>query len=249
MLRKLLKLIALFIITLFVVFTLAFSAKESRNSICNSIEVIFRENDQIKIDKDEIIRLVKSADPKLLGKQLKEINTEYIEKEVEKNQVIYKAEVYKIAARDSNSYSGILGVKIRHRDPVVRIMSSSGSYYLDRFGEKIPVSANYTANVLIVTGNFSDSYAAEKLLPMVLFIDQDDFWKAQTQQLHVENREEIILTPLVGDHLIELGTVDDYEQKLINMKEFYKQVLAKNNWNKYERISVKYKNQVVAKRR
>jgi cell division protein FtsQ len=231
------------------VVTLSFSAKESRNTTCNSIEVIFRENDQIRIEREEIIRLVKSADTKLTGKQLRKINAYHIEKEIEKHQAVYKAEVYKITARDTTSYSGILGVKIRHRDPAVRIMSSSGSYYLDRFGEKIPLSVNYAANVLVITGNFSDDYARERLLPFVLFIESDSFWKAQIQQIHVKNQEELILTPLVGDHLIELGSIDDYENKLSNIKAFYKQVLARNNWNKYARISVKYRNQVIAKRR
>ena len=43
-----------------------------------------------------------------------------------------------------------------------------------------------------------------------------------------------LLTPLVGDHLIELGTLENYPEKLRNMKAFYKQVMANNNWNKYE---------------
>ncbi|MDD4143661.1 MAG: hypothetical protein PHN68_03395, partial [Prolixibacteraceae bacterium] len=247
--RRLFQLLTILAIIVFVVVTLAFSAKESRNTTCNNIEVIFREDDQIKIDREEIIRLVKSADTKLMGKQLRKINADHIEKEIEKHQAVFKAEVYKITAKDTTSYSGILGVRVKHREPAVRIMSSSGSYYLDSYGEKIPVSVNYTANVLVVTGNFSDTYASEKLLPFVLFIENDNFWKAQIQQVHVENQEELILTPLVGDHLIDIGSADDYQEKLSNMKAFYKQVLARNNWNKYERISVKYRNQVIAKRR
>ncbi len=249
MLRKLFQLIAFLITVVFVVVTLSFSAKESRNTTCNSIEVIFSKNDQIQIDRQEIIRLVKSSDAKLIGKQLTKINTDHIEKDIEKHQAVYKAEVYTITAKDTASYYGILGVKVKHREPVVRIMSSSGSYYLDRYGEKIPVSVNYSANVLVVTGDFSEEYAREKLLPFVLFIENDNFWKAQTEQVHVENKEEIILTPLVGDHLIDIGSVEDHEKKLRNMKEFYEQVLARNNWNKYKRISVKYNNQVIAKRR
>jgi len=33
------------------------------------------------------------------------------------------------------------------------------------------------------------------------------------------------------------------------VKAFYEQVMAQNNWNKYEQISVKYKNQVIAKKK
>ncbi len=33
------------------------------------------------------------------------------------------------------------------------------------------------------------------------------------------------------------------------MKAFYTQVLANNNWHKYEKVSLKFKNQVIAKKR
>jgi len=65
----------------------------------------------------------------------------------------------------------------------------------------------------------------------------------------VEQDGDLILTPLMGDHLIELGTSDNLQEKFRNMKAFYKQVLANRNWNKYESISLKYNNQVIAKRR
>ncbi len=249
MLRKLFHIASILILAGFVIVTLSFTSREGRHTACNDIEVIFNEKDQIRISSDEIVRLVKIADSKIIGKELRRINADHIEKEIEKHQAVMNAEVYKITAKDTASYSGILGVRINHRVPVVRIMSSSGSYYLDKYGEKIPVSIYYSANVMVVTGSFSDKYAKEKVLPFILDVGNDPFWKAQTGQVHVENENEVLLTPLVGDHLIELGSLEDYEQKLINMKAFYKQVLAQNNWNKYGRICLKYKNQVIAKKR
>jgi cell division protein FtsQ len=46
-----------------------------------------------------------------------------------------------------------------------------------------------------------------------------------------------------------LGDLNNYRWKLQIMSAFYKQVLARNNWDKYEKVSLKYNNQVVAKRR
>jgi cell division protein FtsQ len=53
----------------------------------------------------------------------------------------------------------------------------------------------------------------------------------------------------VGDHVVEMGTLEDFPVKLRNVKAFYEQVMASNQWDKYEQISVKYKNQVIAKKR
>ncbi len=93
MLRKLLKLIGFFVLVAFLVITLAFSAKESRNITCRSIEIEISEDELIKISKEEISRLINSADKQLIGKNLEQINADFIEKEVEKHQAIYNAEV------------------------------------------------------------------------------------------------------------------------------------------------------------
>ena len=179
----------------FLIGTLAFTTKETKNVICSDIEVKFIENELIKLSENEITRLVKSADKQLIGKNLRLINAEFIEKEVEKHQAILNAEVFKVVVKDSSSYTGILGVKVKHREPAVRIMSSSGNYYLDKNEVKIPVSANYTANVLVATGYFSEQFAKEQLLPFVLYLKKDDFWKAQAKQLHVEKDGNIITHP------------------------------------------------------
>ncbi|MFW5822292.1 MAG: cell division protein FtsQ/DivIB, partial [Tangfeifania sp.] len=139
--------------------------------------------------------------------------------------------------------------RVKHREPAVRIMSAEGRYYLDKNGEIIPVSANYTANVLLATGYFSEKFAKDELLPFVLFLENNPFWKAQIEQVHVEQDGDIILTPFVGDHLIELGPLVNYPAKLRNMKAFYRQVMARNKWSEYKMVSLKYHNQVIAKKR
>ena len=236
-------------LVIFIIATLAFSSFESKDVVCREIEVDFDNNELIQVNKSELIRLVKAADKEILNKKLTQINSEIIEQAVEKHQAILKAEVYKVIAKDSSSYKGVLAVRIKHREPVVRIMSETAGYYLDEFGGEIPISLNYTANVLATTGYFSKKYAKEELLPFVLYVENDDFWQAQIEQVHVEKDGEMLLIPLVGDHIIEFGKIEDYQRKLQKMKAFYEQVLVKNNWNKYETVSLKYNNQVIAKRR
>ena len=249
MLRKLLKLAGYLALMMFFIITLAFTSHESKNVPCRSVEIEFGNDELIKLSKADISRMVKTADSEITKKKLDEINSEVIEKEVEKNPAVLKAEVYKVVAKDTTSYKGILTVRVKHRRPVVRIMSESGSYYLDKFGNKIPISTSYTANVLVATGYFTEKYAKKQLLPFILFVENDEFWKAQIEQVQIEKNGDVILTPLVGDQIIELGKLTDFREKLRNMKAFYSQVLANNNWNKYDRISLKFKNQVVAKRR
>lgn len=249
MFRKILKIVGSLVLVIFIIGTLAFTTYEGKDVVCRNIEIDFETDELIKVSTDELIRLVKSADNNILNKKMTRINSEKIERIIKKHPAILNAEVFKIMACDSNSYKGILEVRVKHREPVVRVMSDSGSYYLDEFGAKIPISANYTANVLAATGFFSEKFAIEKLLPFIIYLENSEFWSAQIQQVYIGKNGELLLTPLVGEHIIEFGKLDDYQKKLQKMKAFYEQILAKNNWNKYKTISLKYNNQVIAKRR
>lgn len=248
MFQKLLKIAGILILVAFIVVTLAFTSGESKDIVCHDIEVSFNNSDVIHINKNEILKKVRAADAKILNKTLDKINSDVIEKEVEKLQAIRKAEVYKLIKKDTSSFRGVLVVKVKHREPVVRIISDNGSYFLDKDGSRIPVSSSYTANVLVVTGSLTEKYAVEEMLPFVEYIRDNDFWNAQIEQIHVEKDGDVLLSPLVGEQIIELGSLDDYEGKLRRMKAFYEQVLVKNNWNKYKTISLKYNNQVIAKK-
>jgi cell division protein FtsQ len=245
----LLKLFGLLVLVIFITGTLAFTSIESRNIICSDIQVVFNTEETINVDKDKIIRLVKATDNKVLGKTLNQINSEIIEEEIEKLPAVLRADVYKLIVSDKGAYKGVLVVRIKHREPVMRVITSSESYYLDKYGVKIPVSTSYATNVPVTSGSVSETFAVEQLLPFILYIEENDFWKAQIQQVYVEVDGDVLLSPLVGGHIIELGDLNNYREKLQIMRAFYKQVLVKNNWDKYEKVSLKYNNQVVAKRK
>ena len=247
--RKIFILVGYLFLVAFMAVTLSFAARESRSITCRDVHIELQENEMIRISKKEIARLVHTADKQLIGKELSHINADRIEREVEKHRAIEKAEVFKVITTDSSAYVGILGVRIKHRKPAVRVMSVNEIYYLDESGVKIPVSSSYTANVLVVTGDFSEEFARIELLPFVLYLNANPFWSAQIEQVHIDPNGGIILSPLVGDQVIDLGSIKDYPEKLRNLKAFYEQVLTHNNWDKYQTISLKYKNQVIAKKR
>ncbi len=249
MLYRILKLAGYLLLIVILTVTLAFTSRKVKNVTCDNIEVKYNENESIHISKDEIRQIVMSADNQLIGKKFEQINAEFIEKEIEKHQAVLNAEVFKVVAADSARFRGVLGIRVQHREPVLRLMSANGSYYMDRTGEQIPVSSSYSAKALVVTGYFSEEFAKEELLPFALFLEENPFWKAQIGQMHVEQSGNVLLTPLIGNHLIELGAMENFQEKLRNMKVFYEQILVRNNWDKYERISLKYKNQIVAKKR
>jgi cell division protein FtsQ len=80
-------------------------------------------------------------------------------------------------------------------------------------------------------------------------IEDDSFWSAQIDQIHVDGNSEINLIPRVGNHLVHLGTIENVEDKLRNLGAFYEKVLPEVGWNKYRIINLEYKDQIVCKKR
>ncbi len=248
MFKKLSKIAGVLALIAFLVITLAFTSIKYHDATCSSIEIEYAPDDIIALDKAVIRKIITDADKDIFGKKFDSINTAALEQELEKHAAVFKAEVFEMVAKDSTTYKGVLTVRVKHREPFLRVIKRTDSYYLDEFGFKFPVSGNYPAHVLVATGNIDEQFAKEELLPCVRFIENDEFWRAQIEQVYVESEDNVILTPLFGDQLIEMGSLENYQEKLRNLKTFYKKVLAKNNWNKYKSISLKYKDQIVAKR-
>jgi cell division protein FtsQ len=57
------------------------------------------------------------------------------------------------------------------------------------------------------------------------------------------------MVPRVGDHIVYLGAPTDISQKLDRLRKFYKYGLSQAGWNRYERISVEFGNQIICKKR
>ncbi len=87
------------------------------------------------------------------------------------------------------------------------------------------------------------------LYHFVNYIDGNDFWSAQIDQIYVDRKDEIDLIPRVGNHTVHLGTFDNYREKLRNLSAFYDKVLPEVGWNKYSVINLEFSDQIVCKRR
>lgn len=141
--------------------------------------------------------------------------------------------------------AGRLCIEVTPHLPVLHVISRSGEdYYLSRNGLTMP-TADFNVNLCVATGNVTKKFASENLLELAKFIHSDLFWNEQIEQINVVSLEEIELYPRVGMHVIELGSVDDFAEKLERLRIFYQEGLERVGWNKYKTISLAYDNQVV----
>ncbi|MGB0882680.1 MAG: cell division protein FtsQ/DivIB [Vicingaceae bacterium] len=205
-------------------------------------------------------QILTSADSGAL--RLANFNVNYIEEKLNNDPSIKEAQVYK-------TVNGKLIVNVKQRRPIVRIFPKNGmGYYIDEKANLMPLSNKYAARLLVVSGevnepfakrykfnynNLRDSLADKTILDDIYklanFIDKSEFWKAQIEQIAVNKVSEFELIPKVGNHKIVFGEIRNLEGKFEKLMIFYKKGLGKTGWNEYSEINLKYKNQVVCKKR
>jgi len=53
------------------------------------------------------------------------------------------------------------------------------------------------------------------------------------------------LVPRVGNHIIFLGKLDDYQRKLHKLETFYQKAVKTVGWEKYARVDLEYDGQII----
>lgn len=229
----------------FIGYTLYFVYTQREAVKCQSVVVNISPGSPRFLDEDEIAGLILKSGVPVIGHYLAIINTNKLEKKLSAFTTLNNVEIFRKIESKGFAFRGKLVVNVDERIPVLRIKNSNEDYYLDPGGIKIPVSGKYVERILIATGKISDEMIKKSLLQMADFVNRDDFWRAQIEQVFIQANGELLVVPQVGDYLIEFGTPDNYESKLRNLKAVYQQGFKNMGWNKYKNINVKYRNQVV----
>ena len=99
--------------------------------------------------------------------------------------------------------------------------------------------------VPVVTGYIDRKMAKNEIFKLGQFINNNPFWRSQIEQFNITQTKEVEIVPLVGDHIIFLGKAEEYEDKFKRLKIFYEKALNIVGWNKYDRISLEFSNQII----
>lgn len=192
------------------------------------------------------------ADP-VIGKSFGDIDFRQLEKRLLTIGLIKKCEV-------SRDLPGNLIVSIQQPRPVARLVEygsglrAASGRYISEEGRFFALSMNYSARVLLVSGAYfsGPQLAGKRLLPaesplmeLLRFVQMDPFWRAQLIEMNVDSQGYVTMWPQVGKHRIEFGPPTDIETKFKKLKLLYSTVLPVKGWERYSRISVQYRNQLV----
>lgn len=214
------------------------------NVVCTDVDLVIKDSVYAGfITRDEVISILNKHKANPTGKDIDRIQLEVLEGLLSNNPLIDDVECYK-------TNSGKVCFKVSQRVPVFRVIDQNGeSYFVDNKATVMPADSKCVAHLPVVTGYVEKPFALTDLYQFAVFLQRNKFWNAQIEQINVSRSQEIELVSRVGDHIVFLGRIDNYESKLDRLKEFYIKGLNKVGWNKYRRINLEFDNQIICTRK
>ena len=223
----------------YLVFAITKFSKSENNDPCKQVDIEVTDSARASfISREQVHEILDKKHLYPEGVPMNHIKSTEIERVLEATPFVLDAQCYKTA-------DNVLHINVSQRLPVMRIMSTNGNnYFIDGKGRHFS-QANFPADVVVATGNITPKYAKAYLAPLGRYLQSNDFWNSQIEQLNVLNDGTLEMVPRVGDHVVYFGAPVKMENKLNKLKIFYSKVLNKVGWNKYSRIDMEFGNQII----
>ena len=262
MIKKIIHIVVWLMILSWFIIIMGFVTDHNDDLLCKHILIEVSDSSNVKfITANNVREILGESGIDMQGYPISQINTRVLENILEENPFVKNAELY-------TTVTGDLFIDVDQRRPIIRIMPGGRQgYYIDNEGEFLPISSSYSPMVPLVSGYLTlpaniwetgilsrDSVDSEyqfvcDILDFALYVDTHPFWKEQIVQLYRDQSGDYEIIPRVGAHQILLGSMDNFEEKLRNLKLLYEQGFQKYGWNNYNKINLKYSNQVICTKR
>jgi cell division protein FtsQ len=260
MIRKIIHITLVALVPLLLLVLLGFAASKNKKTPCLELSVsVLNINNHRFVDAEKLKAQIIRELPSIEGHPVKNTILRDINEIVLKNPYVKRSSVFR-------TIDGNVKVEVTQREPLIRLFNAHNQgYYIDIEGKPMPLSNYYTARVLLAGGHIYSSYSKDldltqtlnseeassnektlaNLFKLASFIKQNPFWDAFIDYIHIKPGNKFELTPKNGAHVVEFGTIEQMEEKFQKLETFYLNGLSVAGWDKYSRLNVKYKNQVV----
>lgn len=218
-------------------FLYSFSGLKNSTKIIGEPVVVFEEGSNDFLTQEMVNKLLIQNQQEVKNQPKSVIDLQGLEYSVLSNPYIESATVF-------FTIDGVLNTIVKQRTPVARINTFDSSYYVDKHGVEVPLSDNYSARVILVTGKINKGDLKE-ITDFVNVILADDFLKKEIIGIHKTQKNEFVLSVRSGKYKIELGSLDEMSTKFKKLKAFYNKAFVDKTIEQYRTINLKYHNQVV----
>ncbi len=238
-----------------------FIHRSYKHSKCSELIIeVNHEGTEPLFGEPEVYQIVHQNVDSVVGRELGDIELNQIHDSLMAYPYVKSAEVY-------TTLMGKLKIEVWQRKPIVRVVNSlNKSFYIAQDGGIMPWQEGYPVRLLVASGSISNKITQDvlsdsrrirnfsvkdsltvltHLYDFTNYLMQDEFLRAQIEQVYVNNKGEFELVPKVGKHLIIFGPPENIPEKFMKLKAFYEQSINKAGWDKYKTINLNFRDQVV----
>lgn len=229
------------------------NANEREGLACKGTAITIINGDECDfIHEDDIRGILGEKYGDCTGMLIDELDCDRIEKAIEEISAIKKCECH-------TDRTGMLNIDVYQRHPVLRLDTGNGGFYCDADGFVFPIHGSSAPEVTTVYGNIPEignsgetGTAGKKWLDGILnlngYITGDRYWKDMFKRIEIAGNGDLLLIPEVGDFKIIFGNPENIKNKFYRIEKFYETIYPDAE-SKYGTVSVKYRDQIICKKK
>ncbi len=212
------------------------------------IQLLDEDNNYFLNDVDVFNLMTLDGSEWVIGQEIGLIDLKKLEKRLNRNPYLRSTEIF-------IDMKGVINVKAWIKKPLARIIPKRGAQgYICEDHTLMPLSERYSSRVMLIRGAGVDHIINEdslksdfgkEFIEFIEAVNKDPFLKAQIAEIEIQKDKELILYPQVTKQYIEFGDLEDFQAKIDKLNIFYIDILPFKGWNTYDRVSLKFKNQIV----
>jgi cell division protein FtsQ len=200
-------------------------------------EVVFVGDNALFLKSETVNKLLieNNTDPSSIRKDRLDLNN--LEQVLNAQEMIEKADVYV-------SIDGVLKAVVKQKTPIARVFNDEGSFYIDSEGNTMPLSANFTARVPLVSGEINKKKNKD-LFKLFKIIYDDAFLRKNIIGIQIMPNGSLLMQNRNYNYQIDFGSLINIERKFNNYKAFFQKVSLDSSLYKYKKIDLRFTEQVV----
>lgn len=219
-----------------VVFLFAFSSSRNANRKVSAPHIKFLGDQNLFMTHEAVSKLLIQNGHSVSDTPKEMIDLSHLETALNAHTMIKQAQVF-------IKVDGTLVAEIEQKKPIARVRTNA-SYYIDEDGTYMPLSTNFTLRVPLVTG-FVVKNELENVYKVAKKVQNDRFLKVYVTEIHQNEDQTIELKFRMHDFKIQLGSTDNLDKKINNLKAFYQKALKDSSLNNYSVVNLRFDKQVI----
>ena len=229
--------IRLFLMLGLVIFLFSFTSIRNEHRKLKKSVVVFVGDNALFLKRETVNKLLIENKQNASSIEKDKLDLNKLERILDSNAMIEKSDVFV-------SIDGVLKAVVKQKTPIARVFEGDHSFYVDYEGGKMPLSDNFTARVLLVSGKINKKNS-EDLAQLFHVIYDDDFLKKNIIAIQIMPNGSLKMFNRNFNYQIDFGRLVNVERKFKDYKAFFQKAVLDSSLYKYKKIDLRFTKQVV----